>query len=126
MAPAANAPTLNSVTMPYPAEYTEEQFYKGAVRRMANGSLVRDLVTNTRKLRFTLTWNMLTATDRNTVTTALSNVETGSSQTYLSPRNLSYTVVLAEDGEPEWTVTPVKNGIFGLTDKTSEKHGSTP
>lgn len=113
MPPAATQPTLNAQALPYPKMddgYTETIFLKGSVRRMASGALVRDLVTTSAKLRFTLTWTALTITERNNVETALGYVKDGTSRTFLSPRNQSYTVVLAEGGEPEWAVRPVAGG----------------
>lgn len=106
----ATQPTLNSQAMPYVNEYEEQIFYKGSVRRMANGNLVRDLVTSSAKLRFTMTWRYLTITERGNVETALGYVADGTSRTFVSPRNQSYTAVLAEGGEPTWTVHRVTNG----------------
>lgn len=111
--PAATQPTLNGANIPYPkAEggYIEETFLKGGVRRMADGSLVRDLVTTSVKLRFTFNYSFLTVTERGQVETALGYLKDGTSRTFVSPRNISYTVVLAEDGEPEWEVRPVQGG----------------
>lgn len=110
MAPVAVAPVLHTTTLPMPSSegQTEEVFYKGRVERMANGNLVRDNVSNSPKLRFTLDWVALTAAERNTVMTALATVADGSSRSYTSIRNLTYTVVLAEDGEPEWEIVPVR------------------
>lgn len=110
--PAATQPTLNGANIPYPKNdgYTEKSFLKGSSRRMANGSIVRDLVTTSVKLRFTLRYEYLTVTERGQVETALGYLKDGTSRTFLSPRNISYTVVLAEDGEPEWEVRPVQGG----------------
>lgn len=110
MAPIAVNPVLHTTTLPMPASegQVEKTFYKGRVERMANGNLVRDNVSNSPKLRFTIAWEMLTATERNTVMTALATVADGTSRSYTSIRNLTYTVVLAEDGEPEWEIVPVK------------------
>lgn len=111
--PAATQPTLNSANIPYPKSedgYVEESFLKGSVRRMANGALVRDLVTTSVKLRFTLNYVHLTITERGQVDTALGYLKDGTSRTYLSPRNVSYTVVLAEGGEPKWEVRTVQGG----------------
>ena len=111
--PAATQPTLNSASIPYPkAEdgYVEESFLKGSVRRMANGALVRDLVTTDVKLRFTFNYSHITVTERGQVETALGYLKDGTSRAFLSPRNVSYTVVLAEGGEPEWEVRPVQGG----------------
>lgn len=112
MAPAAVTPTLNSQALPDTKQdgYKEEIFLKGSVRRMASGALVRDLVSTSVKLRFTLEWVGLTVGQRNNVETALGYVKDGTSRTFLSPRNQTYTVVLAEGGEPTWEVRTANNG----------------
>lgn len=115
----ATQPTLNSGNLPYPDNkggYEEEVFYKGSVRRMASGALVRDIVTssNHQKLRFTLTWTNRTISERSLVDTALGYLYDGTARTFLSPRNQSYTVVLAEGGEPAWQMTGVANNGTAL------------
>ena len=110
MAPVATAPVLSTQTLAHPIEYNEETFYKGSVHRMANGALVRENITNSVKLRFTLTWVALTATERTTLATALATMADGTSVSYISPRNVTYTVVIAEDGEPDFKVLAVKAG----------------
>lgn len=111
---AAIAPVLNGTTLPHPRRsgYKEEVFYKGTVRRMASGALVRELMTSSRKVRFTLEWSGLTVTQRNNVETALVDLQDGTSRSFTSPRNISYTVVLAEDGEPKWDVFLDGAGTF--------------
>lgn len=110
MAIIAVAPVLHTTTLPMPSTegQTEEVYYKGSVERMANGALVRDLVTSTAKRRFTLEWSALTTAEHNTVMTALATVADGTSRSFTSIRNVSYTVVLAEDGEPEWEIIGAK------------------
>lgn len=112
MAPIAIAPVLHTTTLPMPFREGQEErvFYKGSVQRMASGALVRDNVSSTPKLRFVLEWRGLTTAERTTVMTALATVADGTSRSFTSARNLTYTVVLAEDGAPEWTVYPARGG----------------
>lgn len=102
----ATAPVVNGQTLPYAQQdrYTEEVFYKGTVKRMASGALVRELMTASRKLRFKLEWVALSATQKGYIDTALGYLEDGTSRSFTSPRNQNYTVVLAEGGEPEWKI----------------------
>lgn len=110
----ATQPVINGQTLQYVSDYDEEIFYKASVRRMASGALVRDVVTsaNHLKLRFTLTWQNITITERNNVQTALGYLYDGTARAYTSPRNQSYTVVLAENGEPKWEVTRAAGDVL--------------
>lgn len=105
---AISTPTLGGVTLPVPSKYDEENFTKGTVKRMANGALVRDLVQSGAKNRFMLDFDMLTDAQRTSVRSGVATVRDGSSVTFLAPTGTSYTVVLAEGGEPEWEAVPLR------------------
>ena len=111
MAPIAGAPVINSTTLAHVSEYEEVQFLRGSAHRMANGQIVRENISATVKLRFTLTWAYIDVTARNLIAaTALNAITGGASVSYTSPRNLSYTVVLADEELPTWTTHRVANG----------------
>jgi hypothetical protein len=77
---------------------------------MASGALVRDLVVNATKRRFTLRWPALTAAERTNVLAAYALLRDGTSRTYIAPDGASYSVVLAEGGEPRFAVVATKGG----------------
>ena len=105
---AITTPTLGGVTLPVPSEYGESNFTKGTVQRMANGALVRDLVQSGAKNRFALTFDMLTDVQKSAVRSGVATVRDGSSVTFLAPTGTSYTVVLADGGEPEWEAVSLR------------------
>ena len=108
----ATQPSLGAQSLPHPGlgGYEEEVFVKGATRRMASGALVRDLVSNTTKRRFTLHWPALTTAQRADVLAAYALVRNGSSATFTAPDAATYTVVLAENGFPRFAVSATKGG----------------
>lgn len=109
---AVSTPTLGGNSMPVPDTYSEPTFAKGATARMANGALVRDLVQSGRKARFVFGWKMLTDAERAAVHTALGAVIDGTSATLLAPTGTSYTVVLGENGTPEWEAVTLRGSEF--------------
>jgi hypothetical protein len=108
----ATQPSVGGQALPHPSVggYDEEVFAKGATRRMASGALVRDLTVNATKLRFTLRWPALTATERGHVLAAYALLRDGTSRTFVAPSGTSYTVVLAENGDPRFGVVATKGG----------------
>lgn len=105
---AVSTPTLGGNSLPVPNAYSEQTYTKGATSRMASGALVRDLVQSGRKVRITLGWEMLTDAQRAAVHTGLGSVLDGSSATLLSPTGTSYTVVLADNGMPDWQAVTLR------------------
>lgn len=101
-------------SLPQPAqeEYTEELFQRGSARRMASGVLVREVTSSTLFRRFSLSWKYLTATQVGVVNSAVADIDDGSTATFTNPQGTSYTVVLAENGFPTWTVRTVAGGAF--------------
>jgi len=108
----ATQPSISTQSLPHPGVggYEEEVFVKGATRRMASGALVRDLVTDATKLRFTLRWPALTAAQRGDVLAAYALLRDGTSRTFTAPSGSTYTVVLAENGFPQFAIVATKGG----------------
>lgn len=63
-------PILGAYTLPHPSEYSEKQAYRGAVAEMADGSVQFDVVNDSIKKLYTLTWVLLTDAQKSTLETA--------------------------------------------------------
>lgn len=94
-------PVLNSVTLPCPViddGYEETTEYLFSEQRMADGSIVRDIVDAADKRTFFLKWNNLTPTDKGNIRTAWQAAfisDTGVPYTDLD--SLGYTVIADSD-----------------------------
>ena len=96
MAPIATTPTLGGTSLRQPKEFSYSIEYRGGIRTMADGSTITDLVNANAKRVFTLRWDAMTATEKDTLITAFAAIKTASG-TFLSPENVSYTVTRHPD-----------------------------
>jgi hypothetical protein len=72
--------------------------------------LVRERTSTTTLRRFTIEWTYLTASQRDDVETIVTAMLGGATATFRNPEDTTtYTVVLADDGLPEWKVVKAKN-----------------
>lgn len=94
---AITTATLGGVTLPHvqPDGYIERAGYRGADRVMLSGALATDLVTNSVKRSFELTWRRLTEAQVSTLLSAFATVRDGSA-TFVTPLGGSYTVTREE------------------------------
>jgi hypothetical protein len=71
--------TITTHLLPNPAAkdgYSEELQYLGGSRRMANGAVAIDLVQSSAKRKVSITWALLTAGEKTTVTAAFAALKT--------------------------------------------------
>jgi len=109
--------TTRALPQPKKNGYHEEQFQRGTVRRMASGVLVREATSTTVFRRITIEWVYLTAAQVGVVNNAIADIEDGSTATFTNPSGTNYTVVLGENGFPNWQITTVPGGAFRYTGK---------
>lgn len=91
---ATTQPVLAGTTLPYAASadgYGEGYEYRGGMRRMADGSVVVDLVQASGKRRFRLFWPSLTNTQKESIITAFSAIK-DTSGSFTAPTGTVYTV----------------------------------
>lgn len=111
---AITTPALGGA-LPQTTEFEYGIGYRGGSLRMADGSLVHDLVQAGTKRTVTLTWRDITETDRNTVVTRYANVASGSAS-LTTPDGQTITVVRAEDQrELIWSSRKVSGGALRWT-----------
>jgi hypothetical protein len=96
-----------ALPQPIQDDYTEELFQRGSTRRMASGILVREITSSTVFRRFKITWKLLTSSQWGVVNNVCTDMDDGSTATFTNPQGTNYTVVLAENGFPEWKVRTV-------------------
>lgn len=92
-------PVLGGTTLPAIAAadgYTETLDYRGSMRRMADGSVVTQLVASAVKRKFRLSWPALTDAQKATLITAYATVD-DSSASFTAPTGASYTVTRDPD-----------------------------
>lgn len=100
----ATTPTLGGTSLSMPTEQSYEVEYRGGTLKMADGSIVHDLVDTTARYVFRLKWTLRTATQKNAILTAYAGIKNATA-TYVSVENASHTVTRPEGGTPK--VTPV-------------------
>jgi hypothetical protein len=99
---AVTQPVLESQTLAYPTEYTEQRLYRGTATEMADGSERIDLVNANAKHEFTMSWVGLTAAQKATITTAFDTLKSSySANNFTSPNGTTYTVT--RGSELSWT-----------------------
>jgi hypothetical protein len=95
-----------------PDGYREELFQRGTAHRMASGALVREATSTTTFRRIEIEWQNISPTQALVVLNALADMDDGSTALFSAPSGADYTVVLAEDGYPTWTVTAAAGGTI--------------
>lgn len=63
-------PILGAYTLPHPSGYSEKHGFRGAVAEMSDGSMNFDVVTDSIKKVYTLTWVLLTDAQKATLESA--------------------------------------------------------
>lgn len=96
----ATTPTLGGQALALPSEQSYSIEYRGGTLRMADGSIVHDLVDTTARYRFRLSWTLITAAQKSTILTAYAGIKNATA-TYVSIENTSHTVTRPDGGEPD-------------------------
>ena len=100
----ASSIKLGGVTLPSPKEQTYRRFYRGGVLMMANGAIVTDLVDNTPRHKFHLSFTYCTQAELDTITTQWDAIKNATA-TYTNIRNVNFTVTQPDNAD--MSVTPV-------------------
>lgn len=96
---AITAPVLAGYTLPYTSGvdgFSYSPAYRGGSVRLGNGTLAYDLVNDTVKRTFELTWRHVTEAQRDTINTAYNAIRK-TSAAFTAPDGQTATVNRAED-----------------------------
>lgn len=90
---------LAGTQLPSPAAQDVEYGYFGQGRRMANGTVVWDLVSAAQKAKFSIKWALVTSAQRDSIKTAFAAID-DSSGSYYDHDGQSWTV--QRDPDSPW------------------------
>ena len=85
-------PILGAYTLPHPTGYSEKHGFRGAVAEMADGSVQFDVVNDSIKKVYSLTWVLLTDAQKSTLESAFGALKL-SSAFFTPPSGASMTSV---------------------------------
>lgn len=107
---AAQQPVLAGQTLPYPARYKVSSIIDGGAEQAVNGAVKLSVVNSANRLRFTLSWQMLTsAADRDALLTAWDALRS-TSVTFTDVMGDTYTVTRDPGAaELELDYTPIRS-----------------
>lgn len=95
-----NTLVLGGNNLPMPSEYSMKVGKRIVQRRMADGSLQEVAITSSAKRVFSMKWLKLSETQRDTIVTAFTALQGGSTATFSDIEGDSYTVA-NDDGQDE-------------------------
>jgi hypothetical protein len=96
--------------MPMQNGYSESVKNRGTAHRMANGKLVREVISSAPYLEIVLEWNALTDASRDIIDAVVADLLDGSTGQFTPPTGRpAMTVVLGEE-LPEWEAFTIANG----------------
>lgn len=102
---------LAGTQLPSPSAQDVELGYFGQGRRMANGSVVWDLVSAAQKSKFSIKWTLQTSANLSTIKTAFAALD-DSSGSYYDHAGASWTV--QRDPDSPWLKVTPRNAAGGL------------
>lgn len=107
---AAQQPVLAGQTLPYPARYKVASIIDGGAEQAVNGAVKLSVVNSENRLRFTMSWQMLTsAADRDALLTAWDALRS-TSVTFTDVMGDTYTVTRDPGAaELELDYTPIRS-----------------